>query len=155
LDLKDIVDGIKKTGFKLEFDIAQTLSKNGWNVITNKYYVDDLQETVREIDLVTYKATKVNHFYIYTVLIISCKKNEKDSWALLSKKPNPLDPNAEWLPVHAWSNDKALDYMIKDNGWKHNYLGNNISHGSNILSKVPGQPHICLSRDEQRHRQAK
>lgn len=137
MDLDKVTEGIKSTGFKLEFDISELLQKHGWNVINNKYYVDDLQETIREIDLVSYKATKVLHFYIYTVLIVSCKKNEKDAWALLSKKRNPSDPNTEWLPVHAWSNDRALDYVIKDKGWKDNYLSCNNKNGSSILSKIP------------------
>ncbi|AJI48233.1 hypothetical protein IB633_07680 [Francisella philomiragia] len=74
MEIEKIKNGIKKTGFKLEFDISQLLLKNRWNVINNKYYVDDLQESVREIDLVAYKATDVKDFYTYTVLIISCKK---------------------------------------------------------------------------------
>lgn len=137
LELEKIINGIKKTGFKLEFDVSQLLLKNSWNVINNKYYIDDLQESVREIDLVAYKATDVNNFYTYTVLIISCKKNENGVWALLSKERDPLDPNIDWLPVHAWSNNKALDYIIKNKGWKDKYLNNNDKYGSNILSKIP------------------
>lgn len=137
MDLNKISKGIEKTGFKLEFNVSTMLIKHGWNVINNKYYIDDLQKSVREIDLVSYKATKVHHFYVYTVLIVSCKKNEKDAWALLSKQRASKDPNKEWLPVHAWSNDKAIDYMINEKNWRNKYLSYNKKHGSTILSKIP------------------
>lgn len=57
MNIDNIKKGIEKTGFRLEFDISNVLSEHGWNVINNKYYVDDQQETVREIDIVAYKAT--------------------------------------------------------------------------------------------------
>lgn len=104
---------IEKTGFVLENRIAQLLKAKKWTVISNKYYVDDTEETVREIDLVAYKTTKVQHFDVYTTLIISCKKNEQNAWALLSRDINLKDPNSDWKPFHVWSNDKALTYQLQ------------------------------------------
>jgi hypothetical protein len=46
MNIKEIERGIEKTGFRLEFDISNILEDNGWTVINNKYYVDDLQSTV-------------------------------------------------------------------------------------------------------------
>lgn len=57
---------IRKTGFVLENEVAQVLKRSGWTVISNKYYVDDSEETVREIDLVAYHVPKVQHFDVYT-----------------------------------------------------------------------------------------
>lgn len=88
MNIEEIEKGIEKTGFRLEFDISNILEGNGWNVINNKYYVDDQQETVREIDIVAYKASRILDVYVYTALIISCKKSDKNAWALLSKKSN-------------------------------------------------------------------
>lgn len=105
---------IKKTGFVLENRIAQTVRSAGWTVISNKYYVDDSEETVREIDLIAYKCTKVQHFDVYTTLIISCKKSEANAWALLARDINLKDPNSDWWPVHAWSNDKALGFKLSE-----------------------------------------
>ena len=103
---------IKKTGFVLENSTAQILRKNGWTVISNKYYVDDSEEAVREIDLLAYRVRKVQHFDVFTVLIISCKKSEADAWALLSREANHKDPNSDWWPLHCWSNDKALQFQL-------------------------------------------
>jgi hypothetical protein len=105
---------IKKTGFVLENQVAQTVKKNGWTVISNKYYVDDSEESVREIDLIAYKCTKVQHFDVYTALVISCKKSESNAWALLARDINLKDPNSDWWPVHAWSNDKALNFKLSE-----------------------------------------
>ena len=91
------------------------------SVISNKYYVDDFEESVREIDLVAYRVAKVQHFDLYTTLIISCKKSETNAWALLARDLNIKDPNSDWWPLHAWSNDKALQYQLTQPGIARRY----------------------------------
>ena len=72
--MSNYVEGIKKTGFILEHQIVTSLQNEGWAIINNKYYEDDLHHTIREIDIVAYKADLVDDVYVYTTLIISCKK---------------------------------------------------------------------------------
>jgi hypothetical protein len=114
MSLPPYAEEIKKTGFVLENQIAQTVKNSGWTVISNKYYVDDSEESIREIDLIAYKCTRVQHFDVYTTLIISCKKSEANAWALLARDINLKDPNSDWWPVHAWSNDKALNFKLAE-----------------------------------------
>jgi hypothetical protein len=140
-NMSQFESGFKKTGFLLEFEISNLLAQNGWNVINNKLYIDDQQETVREIDIVAYKATKVNNFYVYTVLILSCKKSDKNSWVLFSKESNHDDPNMEWTPFHAWSNDGILSHMLGDPNWKKTYIDSLTGDGLEIVSNKP-QRHI-------------
>lgn len=137
MNIEKIEKGIEKTGFRLEFDISSILEDSGWNVINNKYYVDDQQETVREIDMVAYKAALVQDIYVYTALIISCKKSDKNAWALLSKKSDHNDPNMEWVPVHAWSNDRILSYMLEQQEWKDTYLSTLRKNKSGVVSDKP------------------
>jgi hypothetical protein len=137
MNIEQIEKGIEKTGFRLEFDISSILEDSGWNVINNKYYVDDQQETVREVDIVAYKATLVQDIYVYTALIISCKKSEKNAWSLLSKKSNHNDPNMEWIPIHAWSNDRILSYMLEQQEWKDTYLSTLRNNNSRVFSEKP------------------
>jgi len=115
-------ESIKKTGFFLEFKVANSLKENGWSIISNRYYIDDLTETVREIDIVGYKTRKVKDFNIFTVLLISCKKNEKNLWALLAKKIKLYDLNVEWRPMHVWSNHRVMAYMLEKTEWKDRYF---------------------------------
>lgn len=90
------------------------LRRAGWTVINNKYYEDDFEGSVREIDVLAYKVSKVQQVSVYTTLLISCKKNDVDVWALIAKQINLNNPNADWWPLHAWSNDKAISYeMLK------------------------------------------
>lgn len=103
---------IEKTGFVLENRIAQQLKAARWTVISNRYYVDDAEDSVREIDLVAYQAAKLKYFDVYTTLIISCKKNEANAWALLARDIDLKDPNTDWYPLHAWSNDKSLVHQL-------------------------------------------
>lgn len=103
---------IQKTGFVLENAIAQQLKAARWTVISNRYYVDDAEESVREIDLVAYQVSKVQHFDVYTALLISCKKSEANAWALLCREIDLKDPNSNWQPLHAWSNDKAVTFQL-------------------------------------------
>lgn len=121
MDLSKFEKQILKTGFVLENLVAQKLKGAGWTVISNRYYVDDAEETVREIDLVAYKATKVQNVLIYTSLIISCKKNEENAWALLARPIDTKDPNSDWWPLHAWSNDPALSYELQQQGLARRY----------------------------------
>jgi hypothetical protein len=72
---------IRKTGFVLEYKVAEMLRQSGWTVISNKYYEDDLEGSVREIDLVAYKVSNVQQVDVYTTILISCKKSELDVWA--------------------------------------------------------------------------
>ena len=119
---KDYLDGIKSTGYGLEFSISKSLMKEGWTVINNKYYIDDVQGSAREIDILAYKVTSKNEILVYTVLIVSCKKSSGNSWALLAKSKNNNDPNIDWNPVTLWSNQKILKLIIDNYNWKDEYI---------------------------------
>lgn len=116
MDDKKYAEQIRKTGFVLEYKIAEILRRAGWTVISNKYYEDDFEGSVREIDLLAYKVSKIQGIDLYTTLLFSCKKSESDIWALLARKINLKDPNADWWPLHAWSNNKAIAYEISKSG---------------------------------------
>ena len=116
------IAGINKTGFGLEFSISKTLIADGWTVINNKYYIDDVQGSAREIDILAYKVSLKDEIQIYTVLIISCKKSIENSWALLAKSKNKNDPNIDWEPVTIWSNKKIIKLIIEEFEWKHKYV---------------------------------
>jgi hypothetical protein len=121
MDVRQFEAQVRKTGFVLENQIAQALKAAGWTAISNRYYIDDTEEAVREIDLVAYQASKVQHFDVYTTLVISCKKSENNAWALLARDINLSDPNSDWWPLHAWSNDTALQYQLSDPGTPRRY----------------------------------
>lgn len=112
MDLKKYSDGILKTGFVLENKIAQTLNSNGWTVISNKYYEDDFEDKIREIDLLAYKVSRVQDFDVYTCLIISCKQNISNIWALLCRDINLKDPNSDFWPLHYWSNKLSIKHQL-------------------------------------------
>jgi hypothetical protein len=115
-DLSTYEEQIRKTGFVLENEVARQLKNAGWTVISNRYYVDDSEEKVREIDLVAYRSSKVKNVRIYTSLIISCKKDQDSAWALLARDLDPKDPNSDWWPLHSWTNDKAIEYELSQPG---------------------------------------
>lgn len=121
MDLEKFATEIRKTGFVLENRIASDLKQDGWTVISNKYYEDDFEGSVREIDLLAYKVSKVQYFDVYTTLLISCKKNESNVWALLARDINLKDPNSDWWPLHVWTNDKPLSYELSQAGRAHAY----------------------------------
>ncbi len=108
----DYTSGIKKTGFILEHKITQILKNNGWSIINNKFYEDDLADTVREMDILAYKVSKIDDISLYTALLLSCKKNEENAWALISRDINLTDPNSNWWPLHIWTNDTPLKHQL-------------------------------------------
>jgi hypothetical protein len=118
----DLATHIAKTGFVLENQIAEDLKAAGWTVISNRYYLDDTgDETVREVDLIGYRVRKHQAFHVYTVLIISCKKSEDYAWTLLARPIDLKDPNADWWPLHAWSNNKAIAFQLGLSGGAKRY----------------------------------
>lgn len=121
--MQKYIDGINKTGFGLEYKTAKLLMDNSWTVISNKYYIDDVQKSAREVDIIAYKVAVVNKIQIYTVLIISCKKSEDKSWALISKSKDEKNPNLDWSPVKLWSNEPIAKLVIEKFDWKDSYIG--------------------------------
>lgn len=129
--------GIRKTGFILESKVADALRRARWTVISNKYYEDDFEGSVREIDLLAYKVSEVQGVNVYTTLLISCKKNDVDVWALLARSINLKDPNSDWWPLHAWSNDKAVCYELAKPGMARKYHEDSIRLGVTEALSVP------------------
>lgn len=126
---QSFASSIRRTGFFLEHHATIILRQRGWSVINNRYYIDDQSGTVREIDLVAYRARRVDHLWVYTVLLISCKKSETNAWALLSRPTHAEDPNTDRRPVHIWTNDDAVDWTLKNDNWKEAYFDLLISEG--------------------------
>jgi hypothetical protein len=133
----DFAAEIRKTGFVLENRIAEELKVGGWYVISNKYYVDDLEDAVREIDLVAYRVSLVGSLQVYTTLIISCKKSESNAWAFLGRTLDLTAPNSDWWPLHAWSNDKTLTHTLGQTGSARAYHDDVIGLGVTEVLKLP------------------
>ena len=151
MDLSKFEESIIKTGFDLEYQVSEILRKNKWTVINNKYYVDDVQQTVREIDLIAYKTTTIESIIVYTALVISCKKNEEHVWGLLAKEKNIKDPNTNWHPISNWSNNKTLEYMLTENKWSKDYL--EIIKEHNLYTKlIEPQNHIFAFQEMHKSR---
>lgn len=116
-----VLDAIEKTGFPLEHRTATAFAKRGWSVVANKYYVDDNSGEVREIDLIAYKATRLDSLTVYSAVIVSCKKTSENAWVFLSRPLNPNDPNRDLAPLHYWTNDKALSFSMAQNDFAAKY----------------------------------
>ena len=129
MNLEQYREGILKTGFVLENRITEALKKQGWFVISNKYYEDDFEDKVREIDLIAYKVGKAQHFDVYTCLIISCKKSESNVWALLCRDLNLKDPNLDFQPLHSWSNQASIQHQLSSPSKAKEYYADMIKLG--------------------------
>ena len=121
MELEKYVKQIEKTGFVLEARIAEMLRRHRWTVIHGRYYIDDVQDSVREIDLLAYKVKEIDGLLYYTTLIVSCKKSEQNIWALLTKNRDNDDPNMDWDPLQVWSNNEVLSFMLSRD-WEQDYL---------------------------------
>lgn len=130
IDKEKLIESIENTGFDLENYIYDVLKNNGWQVISNRYYVDDFKRIEREIDILAYKTKKdVNHIIYYTVLIISCKKTRDSTWAFMTRKKPESDPNIEYFFVENYTTDKRLAYMLQV---KQQDIRADIIHNRNI-----------------------
>lgn len=106
---------IKKTGFVLENKITDILEANDWNVINNRYYIDDVTGSQREIDILAYKPHLVEDICIYTSLLVSCKKSEKNAWVFLTKPINIDNPNFDYFKISNITNLKIFTHYKYDN----------------------------------------
>lgn len=113
-EIEKLKEQIHKTGFVLENKICRLLEENHWNIINNRYYLDDVEGSHREIDIIAYKVHLVDDIAYYTTFVISCKKSEKNLWAFLTKDINQNDPNINFCPISNWTNDKILKFMIEN-----------------------------------------
>lgn len=129
IDLSKVVAGISKSGFVLEHRVSEMLRAQKWSVINNKYYIDDVQESAREIDLIAYKVSRRADFVVFTALVISCKKSEENAWAFLIRDRDESDPNIDWYPAKVWSNQAVLNHILSRE-WKTEYFS--------TLSTQPG-----------------
>lgn len=117
MDKDKVIDAVEKTGFPLEHRTAMAFIDSGWHVVSNKYYVDDRSDEVREIDLIAYKVGKVGDLRVYSAVVVSCKKSIDNTWVFMTRKIDPEDRNKDLTPLHFWTNDKALDYCLTREGF--------------------------------------
>ncbi|MFP7416099.1 hypothetical protein [Priestia filamentosa] len=112
-DIETIKKQIYKTGFVLENKICKLLEENQWSVINNRYYLDDVENKDREIDIIAYKASPIDDILYYTTFVISCKKSNDKLWAFLTKDVKESDPNTNLYPINNWTNNKVLNFMLE------------------------------------------
>lgn len=120
--------GVLKTGFPLEFQVGKAFQRHGWSAINSRYYVDDVKGVAREIDVIAYKVAVHDDVEICTAVIVSCKKSDEKAWALIAQNRNEKDPNIDWFPLHAWTNQKVLRYVLEDTKWESSYLAEAKAH---------------------------
>ena len=110
--LKDIKSAIERSGFPLEHYIGLVLKQHGWQIITNRNYIDDIKGVEREIDILAYKiySDKDENIDYVTTLIISCKKSDKYKWCFLTRDVSD-ECNINFTPFHYCTSDERLSYM--------------------------------------------
>jgi len=116
--LDQIPAALEKTGFILEHMVDDVFKKNGWSTIGGRYYADDVDGRARELDLVAYRAEKLQDIEVVAAVLVSCKKDEALTWAFLTKERPRSDPNFDWNPVHVWTDVEPLSTYIKTESWK-------------------------------------
>ena len=111
--LQNIKSTIEHSGFPLEHYIANILKQHGWQIITNRNYIDDIKGIEREIDILAYKIYTDNEENIQylTSLMISCKKSKKHKWCFLTRDIDENERNINWTPYHYCTSDERLKYM--------------------------------------------
>jgi len=122
MSIDKIPQALAKTGFPLELKVANSFRKAGFGVITNRYYVDDVDGKSKELDLIAYKFTKGRDLDVVTAVLTSCKKDSENSWVFMSTKKEGIDPNIESNPLHVWTDCEPLSTFLKNEDWKSLYL---------------------------------
>lgn len=124
---------LSKTGFLLEHEVAEAFRQAGWNVINNRFYVDDVDGKARELDLVIYKVNSNPAIEICTSLLVSCKKSEQDAFVFMSREKLKLEPNIDPWPIHYLTVQEPLRTYLDSANWKNDYIGKNTQLRSKIF----------------------
>lgn len=120
----DIRQAIDTTGFPLEHHLTEAFRRAKWSVLSNRYYVDDVDGRARELDLIAYRVHSFKDVDVYTSVLISCKKDAQHTWAFLSRARDNADKNIDWRPVHFWTDLEPLNTYLNHCDWKSRYFSN-------------------------------
>ena len=133
-EFSQISQALSRTGFPLENKIYNQLKKRGWGVISNKYYIDDVDRKARELDLIAYKVLENPECDLVFSIFISCKKDHENYWTFLSRSRPNLDPNNDWKPVHYWTDCEPLKSFMHDFHWRNTLFEKAGEDFSNVFS---------------------
>lgn len=79
-----IKDWLKDQGYPLEFQVANELRKNRFNVIQSDYYTDPETGESREMDVIGHIQKKIGEVLFRITIIIECKAGKDKPWMLFS-----------------------------------------------------------------------
>jgi len=100
ISVSEIEENIKKHGHNFHCKVVSFLSDNGWDVTPNAYYVDNLTDKPREIDIIARKIINVlDPFFhgskifgeIYFYLLVECKCVGENNGTVFWFKENNKD----------------------------------------------------------------
>ncbi len=101
-DLKArLLKHLEETGYPLELQVGGILSKHGWRVDHNSYYIDEDEQKGREIDIIAITNTYSQEYKVtvWNNLICEVKKAKKHPWIILSTKRGIIEHEG-WGRLH-------------------------------------------------------
>lgn len=112
---KDLIESIEKSGHNLHMQVTDILERNGWSVDISPYYVDDIRDKPREIDIIATKTfspltpevhpPRDDSFKIK--LFIECKYFTKEIAARVKPLENPMG----FLQTPGFNKDEIIGYL--------------------------------------------
>lgn len=101
---KEVEKWLKKSGYPLEMEVAQTLKNAGFSVVQSEYFEDNDTDKWRETDVVAYHENPSNGACkpIFAT-VIECKGDPSKPWVLFSAADNY--PTSLSVSRRATSND--------------------------------------------------
>jgi hypothetical protein len=127
---QSLAEALQQTGFPFEHHVFSEATRAGWITIPNRLYVDAEEEKTREMDLLCYKAERLQHVMTYTALLISCKARTQKPWVLMTR-PWPKTPPAWYAfpPVPTWTNSTSLNHELGLPNWAFEYFNAASANG--------------------------
>lgn len=133
-DPEKIKAALSKTGFPLENFVSRRFEEHDWMILSNRYYVDDVDGKARELDLIAYKVATQDDVELVMAALISCKKDDENLWAFLTREKPSSDPNHDWNPINQWTNYEPLKSYFRSNTWKMTYLSDSAGAARKLFS---------------------
>lgn len=133
-DQDKIKVALSKTGFPLENFVSRRFEERGWMILSNRYYVDDVDGKARELDLIAYNVFTAKDVELVMAVLISCKKDDENLWAFLTRGKPSKDPNHDWNPINHWTNYEPLKTYLQSDTWKPTYFSKSSGAARRLFS---------------------
>jgi len=92
-----IAEWLKKQGYPLEMEVAQTFRQAGFDVSSSEYYIDRQELKPREIDVLASLSTTIGGVLFQVTYVVECKSAKDSPWICFPSQGSARESSVGFL----------------------------------------------------------